>query len=170
MSVVRRLILPVLVFAIVLGSHVAWRATHPECAEDASSCGDQCAEQASWLDGYLGSGSYWLGLSYAASAAFAVAMIRRAAERRTAASRAGATRGLALSTLLPFVGCWLAGCCGSPLLPVYLNLLGARFLPFAKPAVAGLTACALALSWMWMRRREAAQAGACREPEAGCAC
>jgi len=170
MSSVSRLILPVLVFVIVLGSHFAWRGMHPECADGGDSCGEECAEQASWLDGYLGSGSYWLGLSYAASAAYAVAVIRRAVDRRTAASRAGAARGLAFSTLLPFVGCWLAGCCGSPLLPVYLNLLGARYLPFAKPLVAGLTACMLTLSWTWMRRRETAQAAACCAPDTSCDC
>lgn len=165
----RRWFLPLLAFALVLGLHFAWSGTHPECADPSGACATGCAPQSSWLAGYRESGSYWLGLSYAASAAYAVAAIRRALERRSKAARAGAARGFAISTLLPFVGCWFAGCCGSPMLGVYLNLLGARFLPFAKPLVAGLTAVMLTASWAWTRRREKSQAAAsCCGPDAAC--
>ena len=64
-------------------------------------------------------------------------------------------------------GCFLAGCCGSPMLGVYLSLFGASFLPWAKPLVAGLTTAMIAGSYWWMRRRERACCGAAGD--AGCA-
>ena len=166
----RRLLLPALVFAAVLVTHFVWRGVHPECAAGEEACTEECQPDTTWFGGYLDAGNHWLGLSYAASAAYAVGALRRAFERRTTAARAGAARGLAFSAVLPFVGCWLVGCCGSPMLAVYLNLLGASFLPFAKPLVAGLTGTVLLLSWAWTRRKGAAQSGGSCAPSPDCGC
>lgn len=169
----RRLVVPATAFVAALAVHFVWRGTHPECAPGAEECFDEaCAPDSPWLASYLDAGDWWLGLSYAASAAYVVATVRRAVERSSVATALGAAPGMAYSALLPFVGCWLAGCCGSPLLPVYLGLLGGAFLPFAKPLVATLTVSMLAVSWLWMRRREKkAQCGSvvC-SPTPGCDC
>ena len=50
-------------------------------------------------------------------------------------------------------GCFLVGCCGSPMLGVYLSLFGAAFLPFAKPLAAGLSTLLILGSYWWMRRQ-----------------
>jgi hypothetical protein len=172
MTPARRWLPPVAAFAAVLTAHFVWHGTHPECAPGAGCSEAACAPPPpTWIEGYVDGAWYWLGLSYAASAAYAVAVVGRAVARRAVATTAGAAPGLALSALLPFVGCWLVGCCGSPLLPVYLNLLGAAFLPIAKPLVAGLTVVMLTLSWVWMLRRErAASAGTACAPGASCEC
>lgn len=70
------------------------------------------------------------------------------------AARNLAIGGVTLSGVLAVAGCFLLGCCGSPMLAVYLSLFGAAFLPFAKPLVAGLTAASLVAGWWWMKRRE----------------
>lgn len=125
----------------------------------------------SWPRSYLGTQSYWLGLSYAMSLTFAVAMFRRYREERRAAARNLAAGGVTLSGFLAVAGCYLLGCCGSPMLGVYLSLFGAAFLPFLKPLVTALTAVSLVGAWWWMGRRRAAPvpgAGPCAG--AGCGC
>ena len=39
------------------------------------------------------------------------------------------------------------------MLPVYLSLFGAAFLPWAKPLVAGLTTLMIGATWLWLARR-----------------
>jgi hypothetical protein len=56
---------------------------------------------------------------------------------------------------LALAGCFLVGCCGSPMLVVYLSLFGAWFLPLAKPLVAVVTTISIAAAWWWMRRKQA---------------
>ena len=41
----------------------------------------------------------------------------------------------------------MLGCCGSPMLAVYLSLFGAAFLPWAKPLIALLTTVTLFAAW-----------------------
>jgi hypothetical protein len=57
------------------------------------------------------------------------------------------------SGFLAVAGCFLLGCCGSPMLAVYLSLFGAGFLPFAKPLVAALTTLSILGAWCWVSRR-----------------
>lgn len=49
-------------------------------------------------------------------------------------------------------GCYMLGCCGSPMLAVYLSFLGAAFLPWAKPFVALLTTVVLITAWLFSIR------------------
>lgn len=164
-----RALLPAALFLVVIAAHAAWTSADPGCDAAGACSDDACAPGPSSTTTYLRTGAFWLGLSYASSAAFAGVALRRAFERRSAASSAGAARGVALSALLPFAGCWLVGCCGSPMLAVYLGLLGASFLPFTGPLVAVLTAAMIAASWAWMRRAESRQRAACAPtPDCGC--
>jgi hypothetical protein len=109
---------------------------------------------------YLSSGDWWLGLSYGLSAAFVTyAFIRlRAGQTAGAAGMAG---GLSLIGVLYFAGCFLLGCCGSPMLIVYLSLFGASFLGFTKPLVFALTVASITLGYLWMERRAKAACAAC---------
>lgn len=108
----------------------------------------------SWWTRYVETQSYWLGLSYAMSLTFAVVALQRYRERRLCGARNLAIGGITFSGFLAVAGCYLVGCCGSPMLIVYLNFFGASFLPLAKPLMAGVTALSLGLAWWWMLRAE----------------
>ena len=60
--------------------------------------------------------------------------------------------GVTFSGFMAVAGCFLVGCCGSPMLGVYLSLFGAAFLPFAKPLVAGISTLLIMGSYLWLRR------------------
>lgn len=102
---------------------------------------------------YLENGDVLLGLSYGLAGAFtAYALAGKVGGRKGGA--AGAAGGVTLAGFLYFAGCFLTGCCGSPLLGVYAGLFGSRFLGAAKPLVFGLTAVSVALGW-WCLERQA---------------
>ncbi len=161
----RRLLLPAAVFLAVLAFHFVWTGLFPDRDRAQDRWLAVGVEEPSWGRRYLDSQSYWLGYSYAVSIAFAAAAARRWRETRASTARDAAVGGLTLSGFLALAGCFLIGCCGSPMLGVYLSLFGAAFLPFAKPIVAALTTAALAVTWIRLNRR----ACACDPtPEAPC--
>jgi hypothetical protein len=149
----RRAFLPLAMFFIVVGAHYVLRGLYRERdpAQDrwATIPG---ATLPSWTDQYVRSQDYWMGLSYGMSGAFVTWAIRRWYEQRKRAARNAAIGGLSLSGFLAVAGCFLTGCCGSPMLAVYINLLGAWFLPLAKPLCTGLTALSLLVGWWWVNR------------------
>lgn len=150
----RRAALPAAVFLAVLAVHFVWLGFFPD--EDPAQdrwARAPASERASWLSLYLDTGSYWLGFSYGISIAFAVAAFRRYREARASCARNLAVGGISFSGFLSVVGCYLLGCCGSPMLAVYLSLFGAAFLPFLKPLVAALTAATTLAAWWWLDRR-----------------
>ncbi len=95
--------------------------------------------------GFLGLGPYWvaqdyyLGFSYALGAAFAVWATVQFVRTRQAALAAGAAGSVTLVGVLMAGGCFLLGCCGSPMLGVYLALFGSEFLGAGKPLMALIT-------------------------------
>ncbi len=172
---VRRVTLSVVVFVSVFALHFLWLGFFPERAAAgvapgrAAECADEgCCENDSiaggnanlWLKRYTAGQNYWLGYSYASSLTFAALALQRYRERRLCTARNLALGGVTLSGVLAVLGCYLLGCCGSPMLPIYLSLFGAAFLPLAKPLVAALTTLSLLAAWWWLRRQErrAAQA------------
>lgn len=162
-------LLPLGVFATTIVVHLLWTGSSPEPAAVPSRWASLPADEQSRLSKYLEAGSLWLGYSYGISFAFAVVALRRYLRGRSAAEGRFALGGTTFSGLLAFFGCYLTGCCGSPLLLVYLNLFGAGFLPFAKPFVAAMTTVSILGAWWWMtrtgRRREACcspGSGACQ--------
>lgn len=108
--------------------------------------------QTSWWSQYWEGRSYWLGLSYAMSLSFAIVAWRRYQEGRFCPGRKVAIGGITFSGLLSVIGCYLLGCCGSPMLAVYLSLFGAAFVPLAGPVTAGLTLVSVLAGWWWMNR------------------
>ena len=150
----RRFLLPLGVFLGVAVAHYVLSGLFPDVdpaqARWASIPG---AETSSWLNRYLEAQSYWLGYSYALSLAFATIALRRYRETRYCSKTSLAIGGVTLSGFLALAGCFLVGCCGSPMLLVYLSLFGAWFLPLAKPLVAAVTTLSIIGAWWWMKTR-----------------
>lgn len=169
----RRAILPLAVFATVAAIHYLYVGLFPD-RDPAQDRWVTIAPDPSWLQRYIETQSYWLTFSYAASLAFAAHAFRRYREDRACAARNAAIGSVTLSGFLSVAGCYLLGCCGSPMLGVYLSLFGAAFLPFTKPLVAGLTVVSLLVASWWMNRgrRLAAAAVAVGAPcnELSCHC
>lgn len=149
---IRRILLPLAVFLAVMGVHFVWLGLFPEQDPAQSRWADLPAGDSSWLKTYLDAGSYWLGYSYGIALAFAAVGLRRYREQRLAANRNLALGSISLSGVLAVAGCYLIGCCGSPMLAVYLSLFGAAFLPWAKPLVATLTTVSLLAAWFFSLR------------------
>lgn len=152
----RRMVLPAVVFAAVFAIHFLWVGLFPD--HDPAQAGwalVPTAGAASWLHRYIAIGAFWMGYTYALPLAFAAATLRTWRERRVCGTRRLAFGSITLSGFLAVAGCFLIGCCGSPMLGVYLSLFGAAVLPFAKPFVAGITTLFVIGSFLWMRRRMA---------------
>ena len=141
--------LPLVAFIVVLLGHatlLSWKAYQTANLWGAS------AGLAGGIRSYLASGDWWLGLSYALSAAFVTyAFLRLRSDRKAAG--VGVAGGVTTVGVLYFAGCFLLGCCGSPMLVVYLSLFGSSFLGFTKPLVFVLTVISLGLAYLWMERR-----------------
>lgn len=161
-----RLLLPLGAFLGTALAHFVWINLFPEACPPGEACA--CTpEAASWWVRYVETQGYWLGFSYGLSLAFAAYAFRRFREERWRSARNAALGGLTLSGVLAVAGCWLLGCCGSPMLGVYLGLFGAAFLPFAKPLVAGVTVLSVTGTWLWMNRRGQSRASC---GGSGCGC
>jgi|EBPBio282013_DNA_FD.fasta_scaffold11240_3 hypothetical protein len=148
----RRLLLPLFVFVTVGFIHFVWSGVFPERNATQDRWQTVVTEESvSWFNRYWETQSYWLGYSYALSLAFVAVAARRYREQRMCAARNLAVGGITLTGFLAVAGCFLIGCCGSPMLGVYLSLFGASFLPFANPLIAVLTTALIAASYWWMR-------------------
>jgi tetrahydromethanopterin S-methyltransferase subunit A len=155
--------------ALLLSAGVAVFATH---AGLLIWRGSRIAEQWAALDSesalshYVSQRDYLVGLSYAIVGAFTTYALLRA-RAKAKSSVVGAAGGFTLASLLYFGGCWLVGCCGSPLLPVYLSLFGSSFAGFTKPLVLALTVSSVGVGLWWMNRKSRRADCACNAP--GCA-
>jgi hypothetical protein len=155
MSVKRSL--PAIVFLAVFAAHALYVDA---CAMSAPS---------GWMDfgisanaaGPLGLRAYWrgqdyfVGFSYALAAAFATwALSRSIFLRQGRAVAAGAAAGgVTLVGALMAGGCFLIGCCGSPMLAVYLSLFGAKALGLSKPLMALVTFVSVSCGYWYLSRR-----------------
>jgi len=148
-----RFLLPLAVFLGVAAAHFVWSGLFPEVDPVQAKWASLPGAEASWLRRYLETQGYWLGYSYALSLAFAAAALRLYREERYCPAKSLAVGGVTFSGFLALGGCFLAGCCGSPMLVVYLSLFGAWFLPLAKPLAAGVTTFSIICAWWWMKRR-----------------
>jgi len=140
-------------FAVTFGLHLVWLGLFPEQDPVQSAWAALPADGPdAWLPKYIEAGSYWLGYAYALSVAFAAVALRRYWRNRSCGAGRFAVGGLTFTGGLSVAGCYLIGCCGSPMLVVWLNLFGAKFLPFAKPMMAAVTTLSIAGAWFWMAR------------------
>src|SRR5512143_228751 len=154
------------VFAVVaglvaFGAHVSWYVLFP--ASNSAGWGNVAPLFSESLRAYFTSGAPWLGASYALSAAFtAYALLILREDRRKAA--AGAVGGLAAMGALYAVGCFAIGCCGSPMLPIYLGLLGGKIAGIGGPVMFGLTVLSVGIGFLILgRKARCACEGPCLE-------
>jgi len=151
----------VLLFALVLCAHfIRAERRRIRRSDFDHSAGAWSAAARSYVSG----DKVWLGLSLATAAGFVAFWLKRPCPTRKEAIK-GAGGGLAVAGVLHAIGCFLLGCCGSPMLAVYVGLFGPRFLGFTGPISFALTVISIALSCVWLKRRDRApcscEAGDC---------
>jgi len=144
----KKLLFPAVAFAAMFAfhaAHVLWKI---------AAISEQWLQLTSVapLSLYLARQEYWLGFSYALVAAFTTYAIVSFLQSQRGGV-AGAIGGMTLSGVLYFAGCFLLGCCGSPMLAVYLGLFGASLLGITKPLTAALTLASVVIGYLWMERR-----------------
>ncbi len=108
-------------------------------------------EPINWFTKYFVQQDYLLGLSYALAGSFAVYSLLTFMENKKSGIK-GFVAGVGVTGVLYWGGCFLIGCCGSPMLAVYLSLFGATFLGFIKPLAFLLTMASVAVGYWWMKR------------------
>jgi len=116
-----------------------------------------------FISSYIGQKDYFMGLSYALASAFTVFALTKFLQNRKSGI-GGAIGGFTMTGILYFAGCFLLGCCGSPMLAVYLNLFGSSFLGFTKPLTFALTLISIVIGYFWMERK-AKRASCCCSDE-----
>jgi hypothetical protein len=123
------------------------------------------APQRNWADNFNPSVSFWrsyiisqdyfVSFSYALSASFAVWATARLVYFRQRAAAVGAAGGVSLVTLLAAAGCFLIGCCGSPMLPIYVSLFGSKAAGIGKPLMALISLISIGGGYLYVVRRPA---------------
>lgn len=117
-----------------------------------SAWSDLSQPQLNWFAAYLKAQDYYLTFSYALAAGFAAyALSFWAANRRVAA--AGGAAGVSIAGIVWGAGCFLTGCCGSPMLGVYASVLGTRATWFGKPFTAAITLLSVLIGYAMIRRK-----------------
>jgi hypothetical protein len=107
---------------------------------------------------------YFLGLSFAVTIAFTVfALSKMKVNKRKGIW--GVLGGTSLSAGLYTFGCFLIGCCGSPMLVVYAGLFGSSFLGFTKPFIFVVTVLSVALGYWRMTRNSKGECCSISNPE-----
>lgn len=151
-----RRLFPALVFLSVFAAHVLYSGFRASAAP----AGWADLDVSSSAVGPLGLWAYWrgqdyfVGFSYALGAAFATWALSRCISSRAKGGAAGAAAGsMTLVGILVASGCFLAGCCGSPMLAIYLSLFGTRVLGFGKPLTALITLASVSCGYWCLSRR-----------------
>jgi hypothetical protein len=116
----------------------------------------------SFWESYIVGKDYFVSFSYALSASFAVWATARFVYSRRRAAAIGAFGGVSLVTLLAAAGCFLIGCCGSPMLPIYVSLFGSQAAGIGKPLVAMISLISIVGGYLYVMRRPECH---CTDPE-----
>ena len=142
---------PVTTSLAVFLAYAGWTVIHPD-ASPAGGWGLVVDPLRDRIRDFFSGGSVWMGASYALSAgftAFALSVFRE--NRRRAA--VGAAGGVVVAGAVYGFGCFVLGCCGSPMLPIYIGLLGAKWANLSGPLMFGLTLASVALGVLLLRRK-----------------
>lgn len=103
----------------------------------------------SWMT-YFQQRHYFLGYSYGISMAFVVYSFQKYQEQKYCGAKTLMIGSLGFSGFLGIASCFLIGCCGSPMLVVYLSFLGTQFLSFTKPLIAIISSVLISAGWLWI--------------------
>jgi len=144
----KKVVYPGIAFLAIFLSHVAYTVW------DAMRVSRQWVQldDISPLAMYFMQHNYFLGLSYGMAAGFTVfAIMRYVANRRCGVS--GMIGGVTITGVLYVAGCFMLGCCGSPMMAVYLGMFGPSFLGYSKPVVFVFTLASLSIGYFWMQRK-----------------
>lgn len=106
---------------------------------------------ASWFQKYIKGKEYFLGISYGLSFAFMTFAFLKFKENRKVTLKVALGSGL-LAAILWFF-CFLFGCCGSPMLIVYLNLIGLFSIKVPKFALLLMTIIFIGIGYIWLIRK-----------------
>ena len=153
---IARRLLPLFVFLGVFLAHALysgfWAGSAPAGWADLDVSSSAVGPLGLWA--YVHAQDYFVGFSYALASAFAAWAIGRCISSRGRAGTAGAAAGsITLVGVLMASGCFLIGCCGSPMLAIYLSLFGSRVLGFAKPLTALITLVSVGCGYWCLSRR-----------------
>jgi hypothetical protein len=150
-------LVPTIVFVAIFVAHALCVGA---CAVSAPSGWSDFGMSAN-ATGPFGLGAYWrgqdyfIGFSYALGASFTAWALTRCIAFRQAWVAAGgaAVGGITLVGVLMAGGCFLIGCCGSPMLAVYVSLFGSRALGVGKPLTALVTLVSVSCGYWYLSRR-----------------
>lgn len=118
------------------------------------------------LGPYFAGQDYFVGFSYALGAAFATWAISQFVRQRRAATATGALGSVSLVSILVASGCFLIGCCGSPMLAVYLAIFGAKAASAGKPLMAAITLLSIGGGYLYLSRhmKQSGRIDCCVDP------
>lgn len=105
------------------------------------------------FDYYVQAQDYYMGFSYALGSAFAAWALLKYLAVRQAAMAAGAAGSVTMVGVLMGAGCFMIGCCGSPMLGVYAGIFGAKALGIGKPLMALVTVLSVGGGHWYLSRR-----------------
>ena len=144
MNKIKKIVVIVTVFILVFMTHLLYfkiKLAKKPC------------ESIAWFQEYIKGQEYFLGLSYALSFAFIVFAFFKFKENRKNALKAAMGGGL--FAIMLWVFCFLFGCCGSPMLIVYLNLIGIANLKIPKLILLLMTIIFVVLGYIWLIKKSA---------------
>jgi len=147
----RAVVVGVLVLVAVFAGHAGfllWRTQHVAAHWVTL---EQRVPTSAWRQ-YLDRQDYYVGYSYALAAAFTAFAVTLSLERRRR-SLGGVAGGFTLMGVMYGAGCFLIGCCGSPMLGIYLSVFGGKILGLLKPLMAAITTVAVLVSGAIVLRR-----------------
>ncbi len=156
----KKIILSLTAFVVVLILHSSYFAVQGKRIAERWAV----TNETNYLRLYVERSEYLIGASYALAIGFSVFALLRFLETRKKGF-AGLVGGITLTGALYVAGCFLLGCCGSPMLAVYMTLFGSSFLGFAKPLTFALTLASIGVGYIWMERKSVSEAPTCRDCE-----
>jgi hypothetical protein len=146
-------LLPTLIFMVVILCHALYMRYLAAMPTDGWA--DVGVGQGSlWgFDYYIQAQDYYMSFSYALGAAFAAWALIKFLDVRQAAMAAGAAGSLTLVGVLMGAGCFMIGCCGSPMLGIYAGMFGAKALGVGKPLMAFVTVLSVGFGYCYLNKR-----------------
>ena len=152
----KKILLSVSAFVVVLILHASYFVVQGRRLAERWAV----TNETSYLQLYVERSEYLIGASYALAVGFSVFALLKFLETRKKGF-AGLVGGITLTGVLYFAGCFLLGCCGSPMLAVYLTLFGSSFLGFTKVLTFLLTLASIVVGYIWMERKAVPEADCC---------
>lgn len=142
-------------FALTIGHAVYTIYENEAIASQWAHAGDR-----DWLQLYFTNGDYFLGLAYGMAIGLFIYILVTFFNMRSAGFY-GLVGGVSLSGALYGAGCFLIGCCGSPMLAVYVAIFGVSFLGFTKPIIFIVTLISVIGGVFYLNRKNKKAAVCC---------